>query len=139
MSARTPEQVHAVLEDAFNRADLDAYTDLYEENATLISPPDGTPVHGRTNIRAASRADVALRPAMSSRVDKKVESDGLALTHARWTLVGIDRDGKPVEMGGRAARVTSPARRDVAHRPRRSAQPRVTELRAACVPFAICG
>jgi ketosteroid isomerase-like protein len=43
---------------------------------------------------------------MTSKVEKKVESDGLALTHAHLTLVSIDGDGNPVEFGGRATLVS---------------------------------
>ena len=81
MPALTPEAVHAVLEDAFNRSDLDAYTEAYEPLATLVVPPEGRVVSGRAQIR-------------------------LALTHARWELTGTDADGTPMTMTGRGTIVS---------------------------------
>jgi uncharacterized protein (TIGR02246 family) len=93
--ARTPEAVHAVLEDAFNRGDLDAYTSAFEEDASLVAPPDGSIVHGRDDIRAASAPIFALTPRARIEVRHTLEVGGLALTQARWHLA--DRDGQPVE------------------------------------------
>src|SRR5262245_29539334 len=85
--ARTPEDVHAVLERAFNDGDLDAYTDVFEPEATLIVPPDGRMVHGRADIRAASAPIVTPAPRADIRVQHVMEANGLALTQARWHLV----------------------------------------------------
>lgn len=104
--ARTPEALHAILEDAFNRGDLDAYTDAFEEDAVLISPPDGRVVRGRADIRAAAVPVFALKPRASIAFRQKLESGGLALSHARWTLAGTDGEGAPVELNGRGTIVS---------------------------------
>ncbi len=39
-------------------------------------------------------------------VFKVVESDGLALTHARWTLSATAPDGQPLELQGRGTIVS---------------------------------
>jgi ketosteroid isomerase-like protein len=39
-------------------------------------------------------------------VRKKLENDGLALTHVRWRLVGTDPDGESVEMTGEGTAVS---------------------------------
>ena len=62
MSAQSPEAVHALLEAAFNAGDLDAFMEIYDDDATLIIPPEGQRVSGRDAIRAAVQPTLALRP-----------------------------------------------------------------------------
>ena len=38
--------------------------------------------------------------ALSSVVAGKLQSDGLAMTYARWRLVGTDAEGAPVDLSG---------------------------------------
>ncbi len=104
--ARTPEGLHALLEHTFNHADLDVYTDAHEDDATLVVPPEGSTVHGRDNIRAAIEPMFTRQPRLTSVVQKKLEGNGLALTHARWTLQVRDDDGKPTELTGRGTIVS---------------------------------
>ena len=104
--ARTPEDLHVLIEDAFNRGDLDACLDVYEDDATLVVPPDGRVVHGRDDIRAATAPLFALKPRMTMTVRKKLEGDGLALTHGRWELAANDTDGSPLHMTGRGTMVS---------------------------------
>jgi uncharacterized protein (TIGR02246 family) len=106
MPAGTPQAVHAALEDAFRRSDLDAFAEAYEEDATLVVPPEGRIVHGRQEIRAATAPMLASSARLTSRVVKTVEADGLALTHARWELTGTDADGMRTELRGRGTIVS---------------------------------
>jgi uncharacterized protein (TIGR02246 family) len=105
MPAQTPEAVHALLEAAFNAADLDAFMEIYDDDATLIVPPDGQRVSGRDAIRAAFQPTLALRPSAQIEVVEKLQTDGLALTHARWSIVVTD-GGERVEMSGRGTIVS---------------------------------
>jgi len=98
--ARTPEEIHAILADAFGRGDLDAVVDLYDEDAALVVPTDGRIVRGRTDTRAATAPVLAVSPRLTSVVERKLESGGLALTHARWELVGTAADGSQVRLNG---------------------------------------
>jgi uncharacterized protein (TIGR02246 family) len=106
MSASSPQQIHARIAQAFNDGDLDAFTDLYEEDATVVAPPEGTHVHGRTAIRAATEPIFALRPRAEITVVEKVANGSLALTHARWQVDGTDADGEPVHLSGRGTIVS---------------------------------
>jgi uncharacterized protein (TIGR02246 family) len=91
--ANTPEELHAIVADAFNAGDLEAFTDAHDDDATVVVvPPDGRTVHGRDDIGAAVTPLFALRPRMTIVVLKKLETDGLALTHGRWQLV-VTEDG----------------------------------------------
>lgn len=106
MTARAPEQLHALLEAAFNAGDLDRLVDLYDEDATLIVPPRGTRATGKEAIREAVEATLALQPQARMEVLVKLETDGLALTQGRWTLAGRGEDGAPLEMSGRGTMVS---------------------------------
>lgn len=103
--ARTPEALHVIIEDAFNRGDLDAFADAYEDDAVLVVPPDGRSIRGRDDIRTATAPLLAMRPHMTIVVDRKLEADGLALTHAHWALQGTGADGEPTELRGRGTLV----------------------------------
>ena len=46
------------------------------------------------------------QPHLRSVVQKKLEGNSLALTHARWTLQILDDDGKPTELTGRGTIVS---------------------------------
>jgi uncharacterized protein (TIGR02246 family) len=105
MPARTPEEIQALIAAAFNAGDLDALLQLHEEDATVVVPPDGDRVSGREAIRAAVQPTFALRPTIRNEVVDKLQGDGLALIHARWSLAGTD-GGQPVEMSGRATVVS---------------------------------
>jgi uncharacterized protein (TIGR02246 family) len=103
--ARTPEALHVIIEDAFNRGDLDAFADAYEDDAVLVVPPDGRSVQGRDDIRAAAAPLFALRPHMTIVVDRELEADGLSLTHAHWSLTRTDPNGEPTDTHGRGTLV----------------------------------
>jgi ketosteroid isomerase-like protein len=104
MSARTPEDTHALLEAAFNAGDLDAFVDVYEQDATLMLPPGGAPARGHEEIRRGTEPLFALYPRARIEVVGKAESDGLALTLAQWTVVGTGPDGDRVDRDERVMR-----------------------------------
>lgn len=79
--------------------------EIYDDDATLIVPPEGQRVSGRDAIRAAVQPTLALRPSAQIEVVAKLQSDGIALTHARWSIVATD-DGERVEMSGRGTIVS---------------------------------
>jgi uncharacterized protein (TIGR02246 family) len=105
MPATDPEQLHALIEAAFNAGDPDALVELYEPDAILIVPPHGERVAGSDRIRAAVQPTFALRPSARISVLGKLEGDGLALTHARWEMIG-DRDGARNRLTGRGTVVS---------------------------------
>jgi uncharacterized protein (TIGR02246 family) len=106
MPARTPEEIHSLLAAAFTAGDIDAFLELYEDGATVHIPPDSRPATGKAAIREALVEHFALRPRFESVVVGKVQGDGLAMTHARWSFAASDDDGMPVEMGGRGTIVS---------------------------------
>ncbi len=106
MPAHSPEEVHSLIAAAVDAADLDAFADLYEDDAMLVVPPEGRRVSGRRAIRDALRPTLALgEPSARIDVVGKLQADGLALTHARWRIAGTD-GGERVEMSGRGTIVS---------------------------------
>jgi uncharacterized protein (TIGR02246 family) len=101
-----PEQLNAAIARAFSAGDLDAFVALHTPDATVVPPPEGRTVHGLEAIRAATAPIFAMKPTMTSTVIKVVEGDGLALTHARWTLSATAPDGRPLELSGRGTIVS---------------------------------
>lgn len=97
--AHTPEELHAIIQDAINGADLDAFCDAHDDGATVVVPPDGRTARGRDDIRAAIAPLLALAPEMATEVVKKLETDGLALTHGRWRLA-VTEHGSRSELRG---------------------------------------
>jgi uncharacterized protein (TIGR02246 family) len=90
MPAHSPEEIHALIAAAFNAGDLDAFLELHEEHAATVVPPEGRRVSGRDAIRSALEPIFALRPSARIEVVGKLEADGLALTHARLSVIGGD-------------------------------------------------
>jgi uncharacterized protein (TIGR02246 family) len=105
MQADTPEELHALLAAAFNRGDVEAFLAIYEPDAVMLMPPNGQTVRGRDALRAAVEPLFAARPGFESRVVAKLEADGIALTHARWTLVA-EVDAASREESGHGAVVS---------------------------------
>lgn len=96
----TPAAVHAALEDAFRRGDLDAYLELHEDNATVVVPPIGESMHGRDAIGAAMTTMLGRPQNLTSTVRKELVAGDLALTRADWTLDGTAPDGAPLRLTG---------------------------------------
>jgi len=99
MPAQNPEQLHALIAAAITDGDGDAFTALHEPTATIVVPPDGRRVTGGDAIRGAIESVLALRPVLRIEVVGKIQADGLALTHGRWTLAGSE-DGELIEISG---------------------------------------
>jgi uncharacterized protein (TIGR02246 family) len=99
MTARTPEETHALIEAAFNAGDLDAFVAVYEADAATTVPGSDARAQGHTAIRAAVEPMFALAPKARMEVVEKLEAGELALTLARWTLE-LPGDEGPTSMSG---------------------------------------
>ena len=97
----SPREIHALLEAAFNAGDIDAFVDAFEDDASMIVPPEGERVSGKPAIRAALEPTFAMNPIASIVVTGELEADGLALTHARLDVVAGD-----LEVSGRGTIVS---------------------------------
>ena len=84
MPAFTPREIHRLFEDAFNARDLEAILALYEPGAVFIAA--GEPVTGHKAIRCAYQTSLAPGARMQVCTTEVIETEGLALLHAAWTL-----------------------------------------------------
>ena len=100
----TPIDTVNELANALNRGDVEAALMLYEANAVLIAQP-GRLARGPTELRAALKQFVALKPALRTQAQSVVEVDDIALYIGRWTLHGTDPSGQAIAMGGESSDV----------------------------------
>jgi uncharacterized protein (TIGR02246 family) len=103
--AKTPKDILAAMTTAFNDRDLDAYVELYEENAVMIAPPTGERATGKAAIRAGMEQVFSLDPTLRIENLEIHEANGVALAHSNWWLTGA-ANGDPVEMSGRGTLVS---------------------------------
>ena len=89
MIARSPEHAIELLDDAFNRGDLDAVLGLYEEEAVVLPQP-GTEARGSEQLRKLYGS--FMKPGTTARQIRThvVEADGIALFTSRWSLAVDD-------------------------------------------------
>ena len=84
MPATTPQDIHTLFFDAFNRGDVDALVALYEPYALLVT--GNGPALGHDAIRKAYEKIVADGAHMELTTETVLEfGDGLAMLHASWT------------------------------------------------------
>ncbi len=104
MHARNPEELHGLFSRHFAAGDLDALVALYEPEAVLFPQP-GVAAYGTAAIRNALADLLALGGTFSMTSRRVIDTDGVALVFAPWTLVATGQDGKPVIMAGSATDV----------------------------------
>ena len=99
MPVDSPEEIHAVFEDAFNSGDADALLALYERDA-VFEPEPGQLVSGTDAIREALGGFLALQGTLTMQTKKVVEAGDIALVHGSWSLTGTGPDGSEVNLSG---------------------------------------
>jgi len=104
--ATSPSALHAALEDVFRRGDVDAFLELHEPDASVRVPPNGEIAHGPEEIRRATAPLLSMCPHLTSSVLGILEGDGLALSHARWSLRVAPKGADLVELQGRGTIVS---------------------------------
>jgi uncharacterized protein (TIGR02246 family) len=95
----TPIDTVNRLADAINRGDLEAALALYEPDAVLVAEHSRL-ARGTTELRAALRGFIGLKPDLRSEAQHVIEVDDIALYTGRWTLRGTDPSGQVITMGG---------------------------------------
>jgi uncharacterized protein (TIGR02246 family) len=96
----TPTEVVGTLSRLMSDGDVEGALSLYEPEAVFQPAPDAPAVTGRPSIREALLRFVALRPTLTGDIVKMHQTGDTALVVNRWTLVGTQPDGEPVEMTG---------------------------------------
>jgi len=96
MSAPHAAAIHPLVQDAFNRGDVDALARLYEIDALLVI--GGQRMEGREAIRQAYRDVLARGGRMKLETRSIIESPaGIAVLHGEWSIEP-DRRGLSTEI-----------------------------------------
>jgi uncharacterized protein (TIGR02246 family) len=96
--ATKPEECDILFFDAMNRGDIQAALDLHEPNARWFQVT-GEVITGLEGIRTALEGFMALKATFTAEIKPFINSDeNLAITSARWSLVGTSVNGEPLTM-----------------------------------------
>ena len=98
-SIRTPGQLVAAFDSAFNAADVDRLVDLFAANATMRMT-DGAVVSGQDALRRSFEALLSNAPRINNRLRASYASDDLALALAEWTVTSKMPDGTETQASG---------------------------------------
>jgi ketosteroid isomerase-like protein len=99
MPAPTNEQQHPVevavevVDEAYNRGDLEVVLDFYEDNAVMVVDPSGTLARGKVELRRAFEQVMAAKGSAKQLKTRVIEADGIALFISHWTYSGADPSG----------------------------------------------
>src|SRR5918911_327402 len=95
MMAQTPMEAVELLDEAFNRADLEAVLSFYEDGATMVIEP-GRLANGKTELRSAYEWIFSnIKGVARQEKTHVIESGDLALFTSRWYFSGTMADGTP--------------------------------------------
>ncbi len=104
MPVRTPQDVHTLWAEAFNRGSLDALMGLYEPGASFVPQP-GQVVSGLDAVRQALAGLLALRGTIHLQPRMVVQAEDVAQLLSTWTISATGQDGKPVTLTGQTTDV----------------------------------
>ena len=96
MPAHTPLETIELIDEAFNRGDLEAVLSFYEDGATIVVEP-GRVVSGKAELRQVYEWIFAnIKGSARQEKTHVMEAGDLALFTSKWTFDGTDLDGKSV-------------------------------------------
>jgi ketosteroid isomerase-like protein len=85
MTANTPEHAVAMVDEAFNRGDMETLLDFYESAAVVVTD-SGAVARGSAERRAFFERVMRSGAAARQLKTHVIEADGIALFLSRWTL-----------------------------------------------------
>jgi uncharacterized protein (TIGR02246 family) len=93
MNAQTPLQVIELLDEAFNRGDLETILDFYENDATMVLEP-GRLATGKEELRRAYKWILTnIKGTAKQEKTHVIESGDIALFTSKWAFTGSTLDG----------------------------------------------
>ena len=82
------------MDEAFNRGDIEAVLDFYEDEATVVLEP-GRIVQGKERLREAFQFILGLQGVARQIKTNVIEASDIALFTSRWIFTGKTPDGAP--------------------------------------------
>jgi len=101
----SPEDLPTHFDVAFNRADLDAVLESFDDSATMRMTNDQIIEADQSNLRAAFAQLLSLRPRIHNEVRRVLRCDDLALVLMDWTVTMRDSEGQERVDRGTATQV----------------------------------
>ncbi|HEX8650391.1 MAG TPA: DUF4440 domain-containing protein [Pyrinomonadaceae bacterium] len=96
MIARTPLEAVELLDEAFNRGDLEAVLDFYEDGATMVAEP-GRLVRGKAELRGAYEwIFSSIKGIATQEKTHVIETGDIALFTSLWSFSGQTAEGASV-------------------------------------------
>jgi uncharacterized protein (TIGR02246 family) len=96
MIARTPLEAVELLDEAFNRGDLEAVLDFYEDGATMVAEP-GRLVRGKAELRRTYEwIFSSIKGIARQEKTHVIETGDIALFTSLWSFSGQTSDGASV-------------------------------------------
>jgi ketosteroid isomerase-like protein len=96
----TPEEFLGLQVKEFNKGNVNFLITLYENDACFASKP-GVVVKNLDDIRQSFQSLVDMGVKLSAKVKTVLKASDLALLITEWSISGIERDGKQVNLTGR--------------------------------------
>ena len=94
-----PQALVETMTAAFQRGDIDAVMQAYEDGAQVLFDP-ATPVEGNAALRAAFTDMASLNPVFTYSGHEVIEAGDIALHIAPWTMAATLPDDTAVEQRG---------------------------------------
>ncbi|HEX8090828.1 MAG TPA: DUF4440 domain-containing protein [Blastocatellia bacterium] len=94
MVKRGLEETVEEIDEAFNRGDIEAVLDFYEDGAAVVLEP-GRLAHGKDEIRRAFQGLLALDGIAKQIKTNVIEAGDIALFTSKWSFSGKAPDGTP--------------------------------------------
>jgi uncharacterized protein (TIGR02246 family) len=94
--ARSPLEVVELLDEAFNRGDIEAVLDFYEDGATMVVEP-GRLAAGKPELRRVYEWIFSnIKGAAKQEKTHVIEAGDIALFTSKWSFSGMTMDGNSV-------------------------------------------
>ena len=96
MAARNPLEAVELLDEAFNRGDINTVLDCYEDEAVMVAEP-GRLATGKTEIRAVYEWILAnIKGIAKQEKTHIIEAGDIALFTSKWNFSGTSLNGDTV-------------------------------------------
>jgi ketosteroid isomerase-like protein len=96
----TPEDLLSSQMEEFNKGNISFLMTLYEKDSCFASKP-GQVVNDQVGIRRAFQGLIDMGGKLDARAKRVLYAGNLALLITKWSINGIEPDGKPINLTGR--------------------------------------
>lgn len=104
MNQLEPLKVIELLDEAFNRGDVEAILGFYEDGAVVVVEP-GKLATGKSELRRMFEWMVGNKGVVRQDKTHVIEADDIALFTSKWTFTGVGADGREVSRESYASAV----------------------------------